>query len=212
MASAARVRARGVRRRIRIFNHEGHNGHEGFLLNSFVLFVSFVFESFYEPRPSHFEEQDVVPRLIRDRVEIADVALAALGLRGLNPCAGAGSVAFAQAAVERDVLCLIRFDVHELKIARERRIEFVGREDVNQRGFVPASHELTQTCFVAVVCKEVGEEDDESRAARKDGVVAHGAVEIRFAFRLKVFEEAEQPRKRGASARGTELRINFAVL
>jgi hypothetical protein len=95
----------------------------------------------------------MVPRLTRDRVEIADVAFAAFGLRGLNPCAGAGAVAFAQAAVERDVLCLIRFDVHELKIARERRIEFIGREDVHQRGFVPAPHELAQTQFVAVVCE-----------------------------------------------------------
>ena len=212
MASAARVRARGVRRRIRIFNHEGHNGHEGFLLNSFVLFVSFVFESFYEPRPSHFKEQDVVPRLIRDRVEIADVAFAAFGLRGLNPCAGAGSVAFAQAAVERDVLCLIRFDIHELKIARERRIEFIGRENVDQRGFVSAPHELTQARFVAVVCEEVGEQDHESRAARDDRVVAHRPVEVCFALRLKVFEKAEQPRERGLPARGTELRIHFAVL
>ena len=154
----------------------------------------------------------MIPRLIRDRVEIADVAFAAFGLRGLDPCAGASPVAFAQAAVERHVLSLIRFDIHELDVACQRRIEFVGREDVDKRGFMSAPHELTQTRFVAVLCEQIGEQDDESRAARDDRVVAHRPVEIRFALRLKIFEKAEQPRERGAPARGTKLGGHFAVL
>ena len=102
------------------------------------------FESFHHSRTAHFEQERFFPRLAGDQIQIADSVFAAVGLDGLNPLVDAGFVQIAQAAVNRDILLGICFDVHELQVACEGRINFIGREDMDQRGFVSATEQLTQ--------------------------------------------------------------------
>ena len=49
---------------------------------------------FLIPSASHFEQESLIPGLIRNHIQIADVVFAAIGLNGLNPSVGACAIAF----------------------------------------------------------------------------------------------------------------------
>ena len=62
-------------------------------------------------------------------------------------------------------------------VASERRIEFVGREEVENGDLVSARLQSHEAVAVAVRREQVGDEEGEAGAAGGKGVIAQGGVE-----------------------------------